>query len=212
MDLKDLITVIPELLLLVVPGFISLRIKEKYSLERKHDRFDSIIYSLFYSFIIGIMYSVVRAILSSLILRIDSFMGLDKVKQAGYLLLSVPFGFCIVSAPKTRVGKWIDQHFNKHLSPEPSVWFKAMQNPNGAWATVYMKNGMIYTGQLMYYSTDPEEEERAILLCKYRLSIQNENMVQSSGDFSTIIVDNLDKEDSKVYLDFSNIISIEIVP
>ena len=35
MNFKELLVVVPELLLLVVPGYISIKLKEKYGLEKK---------------------------------------------------------------------------------------------------------------------------------------------------------------------------------
>lgn len=212
MDLNDLIKIVPELLLMVVPGFISLRIKEKYYLEKKHDSFDSTLYCFLYSFIIGIIYSIIVAALSFLTKNnyVALFFNKPIVKQACVLILSVPFGFLLVHTRKTESWHWIEKHFNKSLSPEPSVWIKAMKNPSGAWATVYLKNGMIYTGQLIHYSTNPDDEEKALLLYKYKLSVRNEKDIQSPSEFCLDIVDRSSSEESRVYLNGSDIISVEI--
>ena len=62
MNLNDLIVIIPELLLLFIPGYISIRIKEKYSIEKRSDNFDITLYSILCSFIIGIVYSAIEDI------------------------------------------------------------------------------------------------------------------------------------------------------
>lgn len=47
MDIKDLLEIIPELLLLFIPGYIAIKISEKYGLEKKKENFDIIVYSIF---------------------------------------------------------------------------------------------------------------------------------------------------------------------
>ncbi|NMD38153.1 MAG: hypothetical protein GYA87_05665, partial [Christensenellaceae bacterium] len=54
----DFLDRIPEILLLFLPGYIALRIKEKYTLGKKADNLNMIILSVLYSFIIGLFYSV----------------------------------------------------------------------------------------------------------------------------------------------------------
>lgn len=212
MDLDKMVEIIPKLLLLIVPGFVSLRIKEKYSLEKKLDRFDSTLYSILYSFIIGILYSVLKSILSS-IFKVNFLFYHDVVKQASYLILSVGFGYYLVKRSNSTLWYKITKCFNKNLSSEPSVWVKAMQNTNGTWATVYLKNGMIYTGKLFYYSTDPDDEEKAVLLHNYRLEVRKNQPVHNKEDFSCIIKDyTYGETNTKVYLDKDDIIAVEIQP
>lgn len=212
MSFSELVEVVPELLLLVVPGFISLRIKEKYCVETKKDSFDSSLYCIFYSFIIGIVYSTVVFLFSLFINNVKEFFENESVKSACYLLLSFLFGLVLVHFPKTTIGQKINKSYNKNLSSEPTVWMKAMQNEEGAWATVYLKNGMIYTGKLINYSTDPNDEKRSILLYNYRLSVRNEGGISSPSGFCRDVKDNTEVDDCKVFLDGDNIISIEIEP
>ncbi len=210
MNLKDLITIIPELLLLVVPGFIALRIKEKYNVEKKRDDFDSTIYCFLYSFIIGIAYSALTALLIKLSPGLTDFLAKETVKQAAYLLLSVLLGLLLVKLPRSGIGRAVTSLFNKHMSPETTVWLEAMKNDKGAWAIVYLKNGMIYTGKLINYSTDPADEKRSLLLYNYRLSIRNDGS-KTAADFCYDITDRTGDDNAKVFLSWEDIISIEIL-
>lgn len=210
MDLKDLIVVVPELLLLVVPGYISIGIKEKYCLEKKSEIFDITLYSILYSFIIGIVYSAIEALSIHVWARSVDIFKVDTIKQFAYLLLAVFLGLFLVKFPKTTVGVWVGKRFNKNLSLEPSVWIKAMENNSGAWATVYLENGLIYTGMLINYTSDSDDEEKEILLSNYRLSVRNEDAPKVSEDFCTIIVDYTDNSNARVFLKQNVIVAIEI--
>ena len=210
MDIKDLLEIIPELLLRFIPGYISIKILEKYGLERKKEHFDIIIYSILYSFIIGIIYSIIIFSLEHFCVTISAFLERTTVKQTVYLVLSVVLGFVLVKVPPTWLGKFIRGCFNKNISPEPNVWVKAMQNTEGAWATVYLENGLIYTGKLIYYTIDPDDERKELLLSNYRLSVRNNADVEKSDEFCLDIVDNTEDDKAKVFLSRDVITSIEI--
>lgn len=210
MDLKDLIVIVPELLLLVVPGYISVRIREKYRLEKKSETFDTTLYSILYSFIIGIVYSAIEALSICIWAKAADIFKVDAIKQFAYLLLAVGLGFFLIKFPETNAGIWVGKRFNKNLSSEPSVWIKAMKNNSGAWATVYLENGLIYTGKLINYTTDFNNAEKEILLTNYRLSVRNEDTPKVSEDFCTVIADYTDNSNTKVFLKQSVIVAIEI--
>ena len=210
MDIKDLLEIIPELLLLFIPGYISIKILEKYGLERKKEHFDIIIYSILYSFIIGIIYSIIIFFLKHFCVTISAFLEITTVKQTVYLVLSVVLGFVLVKVPPTWMGKFIRGSFNKNVSPEPTVWVKAMKNTEGAWVTVYLENGLIYTGKLIYYTIDPDDERKELLLSNYRLSVRNNAEVGKSDEFCFDIDDNTKDDKAKVFLSWDVITSIEI--
>ena len=210
MNLKDFIEIVPDLILLVVPGYISIRIKEKYRLVKKSEHFDTMLYSILYSFVIGIVYSAINALFTHVCPKVSEFFEVNTVKQSVYLFLAVILGFFLVKIPKLKLGVWVARLFNKSLSSEPSVWIKAMENSDGAWATIYLENGLIYTGMLINYTSDSNDDEKEILLSNYRLAARNEGTPKAADDFCTIIEDNTNKSDAKVYLNRNVIIAIEI--
>lgn len=187
MDIKDLLEIVPELLLMFIPGYISIKISEKYGLKRKEEHFDIIIYSILCSFIIGIIYSIIIFSLEHFCVVISTFLEGTTVKQAVYLILAVVLGFILVKVPPTRLGGFIRRCFNKNVSPEANVWIKAMKNTKGAWVTVYLQNGLIYTGKLIYYTVDPDDEEKELLLSNYRLSVRNSTEVKKAMIFALIL-------------------------
>ena len=116
MDIKDLLEIVPELLLLFIPGYISIKISEKYGLERKKEHFDIIVYSILYSFIIGIIYSIIIFSLEHFCVVISTFLEGTTVKQTVYLILAVVLGFILVKVPPTWLGGFIRGCFNKNVS------------------------------------------------------------------------------------------------
>lgn len=211
MNFKELLVVVPELLLLVVPGYISIKLKEKYRLEKKSEKLDITLQSILISFIIGIIYSVLETLLKPIIPNSFQFLESTSVKQAGYLLLGVIFGLFFIKLPKTKIGVFTLKVFNRNLSPEPSVWLKAMENNNGAWATIYLENGLIYTGMLINYTSDSNEEKKEVLLSNYRLSVRNQSTAKGPENFCTVIEDYTDNANAKVFLSQNVIVAIEII-
>ncbi len=210
MDFQELIANIPDLLLLVVPGYISVRIKEVYRLEKKSEKDDITLYSILYSFFIGIIYSIIETLTIYVWPNTTTFFVIDIVKQLAFLFLAVLLGFFLVKIPQTSIGIWIDHLFNKNLSPEPSVWIKAMKNTDGAWARVYLENGLIYTGMLLNY-TSGCDEEREVLLSQHSLSVRNDGVIKGSEDFCILIEDNRTNSKAKVLLNQKVIVAIEIL-
>lgn len=84
-----------------------------------------------------------------------------------------------------------------------------MKNKNGAWVTVYLENGLIYTGKLIYYTNYPNEKKE-LLLSNYRLSVRNNFNVEKKEKFCFDIDDYTEDDNAKVFLSWDIIISIEI--
>lgn len=210
MDLKDIIVIIPDLLLFIIPGYITIRLHEKYDLQKRIDDFDTILYSILYSFVIGILFSIISKATCFLFPCCTSFFEESVVKQIIYLLLALLMSLLLIKLPKTTIGKVVRGIFNKNLVPYSSVWIKAMQNDAGAWATVYLKNGLIYSGKLINYTSDPNESIQELLLTNYRLALQNSGPITSTKDFCCEIEDHTNDSTSKVLLDRSDILAIEI--
>lgn len=210
MDLKDVIGIIPDLLLFIIPGYITIRVHEKYDLQKRIDDFDTILYSILYSFVIGILFSIISKAVCRLFPSCTFFFEESVVKQILYLLLALMMSLLLIKLPKTRAGELVRGIFNKNLAPYSSVWIKAMQNDAGVWATVYLKNGLIYSGKLINYTSDPNESIRELLLTNYRLALQNNGPITSAEDFCCEIEDHTHDSTSKVLLDRSDILAIEI--
>ncbi len=210
MSSKELLSVIPELLLLFIPGFITLRIKEEFSFEKKHNKFDSVMYSVLYSFVIGIVYYAIQSLINYFSPIQGTFLDQKTAKQIFYLLISLILGYLLVRLHETKVFNKLEKKFNNHYSHKPSVWVSAMENKEGAWATVTLKNGMIYMGKLIAYSSDIDFEGKALILSNYRFCIKNEKQISDPAHYC-IEIENKDSDDDKVYLNGNDIISVEIL-
>lgn len=209
MEIQFYIELASELLLLFIPGYVTVELREKFRLERKAEKFDIALHSILYSFVIGIVYSVIVRIITWPFPAAENGLMQETVKQLMYLVLAVLLGLFLVKIPETRVGKRILRFFNKNLTSEPSVWIKAMKNEEGAWATVYINNGLIYTGKLINYTTDSNDTDKEILLLNYRVAVRNETATKAE-DFCTILTDYTRDSDAKVYLNRSVIVAIEL--
>lgn len=215
----DVIQNIPELLLQVVPGYITLKLIEVYGTQKKKDNFNTLMLSILYSFVIGVVYSAVGHIFVFLVGfcnprlsgKISFALQTILIKQCIYLILSVVLGLFLIKLPKLKFGKWIDRIFNKQQSSEPDVWSRAMQNDHGAWAIVYLKNGLIYTGQLIAYTSEPDVENKEILLSKFTLEVRND-APNDNTVYNDYVYDYSTESNARVYLRIDDIDSIQIVP
>lgn len=206
----DLINQIPELLLFVIPGYISLKIQEKFGLKKRSEENDALLKCVLYSFIIGIVYTILKAFLvwSGLMEIVLRYINTDA-KEPVYFILAVIFGYALVKVPTTKFGEWIEKRFNSNLKNATNVWIDAMMQTDGAWATVYLDNGFIYTGMLINYTADPNDEKRELLLTNYRLSVKREDF-NLDKDFCVDIVDYTQDDSQSVYLSADHVIAIQI--
>ena len=156
--IEKLINHIPEILLHIVPGFISIRMKEIYGLKKRQNELGYALYCILYSFIILIAYRIITAGIGLISSSIRAFLERETVKCCACLVLAVALGILLAKLPQAKPGVWFSKKINRLSSPEETVWEKAMKsNPNGAHARVYLKNGMVYYGILKNYTTDPDD-------------------------------------------------------
>lgn len=47
MNIASIISIVPQILLLIIPGFLALRIEEHFYPKKKHNDFDTTLYSVF---------------------------------------------------------------------------------------------------------------------------------------------------------------------
>ena len=210
MNLPEIVGAIPELFLFIVPGYIAIKIREKYNLEKQTNSLDTVLHCVVYSFVVQIVYSIILFFFSRVNKSSYMWFGGEVPRQIAHLVLAVILGYILIKIPETSPGRFIAKLFNKNLAPYSSVWIKAMKNDAGAWATVYLKNGLIYTGMLINYTSDPNEGVKEILLTNYRLCVQNTKPDITPENFYTVIIDHTDNQVSRVLLERGNILSIEI--
>ena len=214
---KEFVALIPEVLLYIVPGFIVLKIVESFTPRKKLAQLETVLWSLFYSFLITLATAVVlwiykRICLCAKIESLEIKRG-DNVYLAISLGLSLLIGYIITKFSNSAVGEFFTKLFNRNLSTGEDVWFKSLQTKEGAWATVYLKNGFIYTGIVSKYTANPDDEKKLILLKRFRLMVRKKvpYTARKKQAFCTVIDDKTDNESVRVLLKYEDIIAIELV-
>lgn len=197
---------IPEILLWIIPGYIMTLIIETFTLKKHLEKYEIVLHSLLYSFILNTIYLLIGK-LSKLVIKKNEIFDNTLFNQVLMLILSILIGFIFVKFILSKVNKTIYKLFNKSMSPETTVWIKAMDNPKGAWARVYLKNGLVYTGTLRSYTNNPNDNNLEILL--YRYKVESFELTGGKNAFNPIC-DNTDQTNSKALIKRDDIYSIEI--
>ena len=81
MEIQFYIELASELLLLFIPGYVTVELREKFRLERKAEKFDIALHSILYSFVIGIVYSVIVRIITWPFPAAENGLMQETVKQ-----------------------------------------------------------------------------------------------------------------------------------
>jgi hypothetical protein len=178
--------------------------RQIYNSEKELNSLDTILFSIVHSFVIVLIYQVVELVFAAPQEDNDAS---EILRNVILIILSIVYSYIIIKLPKSEFGKCIGKLFNKNLTSENSVWSKAMENENGAWATVYLKNGLVYIGMLRYYTSNPNESIKEIYLSNFKSAIQTGSPDKSVEDISN----NENNPKAVVLLDKSEIISIEIL-
>ena len=200
---------IPELLLYVIPGYVMLRIIERFSLAKRKDSFNTLLYSVLYSFIINIIVSTLVLILRCIITGYNSLSPnvSELIYQSMCIVFSVVISLIIIKTSSTSIGKKVFHYFNPNLEQYPNVWVKALLSEKGAWAKVYLDDETVYFGELTNYTSDPNDDRQELLLEAYkkyeRSNIKGTVIERSVEDYE-------DKRNHIVLLERSHITAIEV--
>ena len=216
---KEFLQLIPDVLLYIVPGFLVLKITEKYLPKKKLSQYESILWSILYSFIVKIEFVFLCSGLACICkCSTDSnnvsISFSDTAKLVIYLLLAITTGFVFTKASGSSIGKKITKLFNPNMAPGEDIWFESLRTQKGTWATIYLNNGLIYTGMLSRFTADPDDNNKLILLKQYRLMQRTDPTVKSkkAGEtFSRVIEDKTSDASARVLLRFEDISAIEMV-
>lgn len=214
---EEFVVIIPKVLIYIVPGFIVLKIIETFTPKKKQAQMETILWSLFYSFIIVLASAVAIWVYEKICLFANikslEIKNGDNVYIAISLVLSLIIGFIITKVSNSCIGEKITAAFNYNMSPGEDIWFKSLQTKKGAWATVYLKNGLIYTGIISEYTANPDDETKLLLLRQFRLMVRNETKrtLRKNTKFCTVIDDKTKDESARVLLRYDDIIAIELV-
>lgn len=208
MNPKDILEIIPHLLMYFIPGYIVLRIKKNNRQEKKHDDKETFIWSIIYSFIISIISFIGIKLFGFLGKEIEhrSILDMGEVNEVYVLFnffIAWIFGYIMSRYSDLKLYKSFRKFLKINHEPYSSLWNYAMRNPNGAWVRVYLDEYDIgYVGSLISYTCDPDSELREVLLSKYT-SFKISDF-EAIDDYST-------DEDALILLNSVDIKRIEIL-
>ncbi len=159
---------LPSILLMIVPGFITLQLVDQYNANKKREALFSVLYSILYSFIAKILYQgallVYRWLGFSWALDADLKFTLQVVAM---FLIALILAWVIIKMKQTKGGAALNRLFDKNTSPHSSVWERALRKRNGAFAIVRTKDGMVYDGVLKSFTLDPDDSNKEVLLTNF---------------------------------------------
>lgn len=216
---EEYVQLIPDILLYIVPGFLVLKITEEYLPKKKLSQYESILWSILYSFVVTIEFGFLCWLLNCICkcstnTGSSSISFFDNTKLVIYFFLAIVTGFFVTKASNSCAGRKITKLFNPNMAPGEDVWFESLRAQKGTWATIYLNNGMIYTGMLSKFTTDPDDNNKLILLKQYRLMQRTDPKDKNrkeGEEFSRIIEDKTTDESARVLLRFEDITAIEMV-
>lgn len=216
---KEFVQLIPDVLLYIVPGFLVLKITEEYLPKKKLSQYESILWSILYSFIVTIEFNILCWLMACICKCSTTFDSgnisiSNTSKLVIYFFLAIATGFLITKAAVSFVGKKITKLFNPNMAPGEDVWFESLRAQKGTWATIYLNNGLIYTGMLSKFTADPDDNNKLILLKQYRLMQRTDptDKNKKTGEaFSRVIEDKTSDVSARVLLRFEDISAIEMV-
>lgn len=213
MDYSSLIKIIPDLFMYVIPGYIALHIRKIYRQERSHKEKHTILISIVYSFLIDkILFVILNFIewIYEFILKCNSTICnqlniSDEWNIVLKLVLSFLFGFVITIYPDTRFSKKIANLFHSNTEPYSTVWNYALNSPKGAWARIFLHDENIcYTGTLLKYTCDPDQELREIYLGKFTSFRIIDNQIienNSENDNAYVLINTKDIKRIEIFKD-----------
>lgn len=233
MTQQEFIDLIPEVLLYIVPGFFVLMIVESFTLQKRKPPMETILWSIFFSFLVGIILQPFKGIWNLAQVPLADLSGecIDSIAQkplepATAIVFSVVFsgllGFILVKLINSGFGRGAVRMLNFNLEPSGDFWFETLRSKEGVWANVYMKNGMFYRGQVITYTTDPNDSVKMLTLtniCSMEPKTPEEIRKESEGKEpgETVsryreIRNDTDNKNVRVLLKLEDILSIELGP
>ena len=180
---SELVAVIPEILLYIVPGFIVLKIVEHFTPRKQHPQLETILWSLFYSFLVALAVGWFRqSPAAPYAAQLTAFLGIPRssLDVCAYIVTSILMGLIIIQVTHSFLGKRITWLFNRNMDPGDDLWFEVLKVKGKVIATVYLKNNMVYMGWLTNFTSDPNDNSKLIVLTGYKVSVQT-NVVDTEN-------------------------------
>lgn len=200
MKIGDILNSIPTLFTYFIPGYIVLYMKSTYLHEKSWKETHLFLISIIISFII-------RAIIDFLIFLInivfhENIVLEENIQAFVYIIAAIIISVIFIVYRASKVQEKINELLNNNVVVEPTVWCHAMKCKNGGVARVYQyDNDVLYVGNLINYTLDPDDEKREILLSAFEIYKISDN---------SLIEDNTSNPNAVVLLQCNNLSNIEI--
>lgn len=177
MEFKDVINLVPQLLILFIPGYIAISISGNYKQEDKIDDKRLVMLSILYSFIIDTSLRIIIFIyftiktLGNISIAYNHSIIINK-NNLFYIIAMLLMGLvtsCILTRfSSSKISGWISKKiFASDVLPCSSVWNKAMKGKD-LWVKVYLKDeNILYYGVVELFSSNPNDNKREIFLRNY---------------------------------------------
>lgn len=177
MEFKDIVNLVPQLLILFIPGYIAVSISGNYKQEHKIDDKRLVILSILYSFLIETSLRIIIFIffifktLGNISIAYAHSSIINK-NNLFYIIAMLVMGLvtsCILTRfPSSKIFDWINKKvFDSDVLPCSTVWNKAMKGKD-LWAKVYLKDeNILYYGVIDLFSSNPNDNKREIFLRNY---------------------------------------------
>lgn len=182
---NELVAIIPEVLLYIVPGFIVLKIVEHFTPRKQQPQLETILWSLFYSFLVSLAVGCFRqSPAAPYAAQLNSFLGIlsKNADVCAYVIMSILLGLVIVKVIHSPLGDKIAWLFNKNMDSGDDLWFEVLKANKNVSATVYLKNNMFYIGWLANFTSDPNDNNKMIVLTDYRAFIRADFVDGTASD------------------------------
>lgn len=188
MDLSKLIDIIPKLFVYIIPGYIAILMKQKFKHEKEESQSNIIIISIIISYIIVQILDDVIALIN---LKIKFELN-NNLRTIIILILSVLFGLAWTRYKDSIIEVNVKKLLRDNTIEEPNVWNYAMRCSKGAWVRVYISDDDItYIGKLIYYTIDPNDERKEILLASYTsIKTSTEKEIENYNDDKKMVLIN----------------------
>ena len=94
MNVAELLRYVPDILLLLIPGYIVLKIREDYGWEKKLGNMETVLLSILYSFIVGIIFALILSVARRLFPAAAIWISGEVVRRAFFLIIAAFYGGC----------------------------------------------------------------------------------------------------------------------
>ncbi|MBU3110296.1 DUF6338 family protein [Clostridium lacusfryxellense] len=183
MEFKDIVTLIPQLLILFIPGYIALTISSNYRQDYKIDDKKLVVLSVLYSFIIDTSLRFIIFILKFIYFSIATWKSFSTISVyrdsiainksslfyiIGMLVLGVMTSWILTRCSSFKISLWINKFlFKSNLLPCSVVWNKALECDDN-WVKIYLKDeNVLYYGKIDMFSSNPNDNRREVYLINY---------------------------------------------